>query len=381
MDHPVAVPELREHPVLAGGSRPACIPRPRAWRFPAPTDAPNRWSPRLAAARWGSPPPTIRDRSTGSSALSSGRGVRGRASLRPPTARGPTRPRRRSACSIPPARAMGTIVQPVPFHRSIRVRLSPVVWSTQEPTANRRDEPGTPVIAAREQCRPATSGAGTMLQPAASRCIVRVPFEVLSPTAQTSVAENARTSERWFSSAAPPSFGLGTTVQAWPFQCSIKVFGTSAGSSAEPTAHAFERASHAHGAELVVLVTDVRARDPGPGGAVPARDQGAVGGPFEDVGPGPDGPEPLRSRDPRDVGEAVLVVADVRARDDLPLRHGGGCGARHDSDEQGNGQGSGQEPADHRIPPSRGLSQSYTRDAGTVKGQGASERTLPASRP
>ena len=139
-----------------------------------------------------------------------------------------------------PGAGEGTIVQPVPFHRSIRVRLSPVAWSTQEPTANRRDEPGTPVTAAREQCRPATSGAGTMLQPPASRCIVKVPFEVLSPTAQTSVAENARTSERWFSSAAPPSFGLGTTDQAWPFQCSIKVFGTSAGSSAEPTAHALE---------------------------------------------------------------------------------------------------------------------------------------------
>ena len=65
---------------------------------------------------------------------------------------------------------------------------------------------------------------------------------MLSPTAQTSVAENARTSQRWFSSAAPPSFGLGITVQVWPFQCSIKVFGISAGSSAEPTAHAFERA-------------------------------------------------------------------------------------------------------------------------------------------
>ena len=141
-----------------------------------------------------------------------------------------------------PGAGEGTIVHAVPFHRSMSVRLSPVAWSTHEPTANRRGDPGTPVIAAREQCRPATSGAGTMLQPAASRCIVNVPFDVLSPTAQTSVPENARTSQRWFSSAAPPSFGLGTTTQEWPSQCSTRVFGTSAGSSAEPTAHALERA-------------------------------------------------------------------------------------------------------------------------------------------
>src|SRR6516164_8975628 len=127
-----------------------------------------------------------------------------------------------------------------PFQR--RINGWPVVPLPKEPTAQasvadtgRTALSTAPVpglgLATRAQVWPSQCRIRGRVPP-----VARLIFGALSPTAQMSVGDSARTPFRMLS--IPATFGLGTTVQVEPFQCSMSVWSMPPLSSSKPTAQA-----------------------------------------------------------------------------------------------------------------------------------------------
>ena len=64
-------------------------------------------------------------------------------------------------------------------------------------------------------------GLGTRVQAVPSQCSIRVCPWLSAPTAQTSLADTARTLVSWLPLGPDPRSGPGTTVQDEPSQCSM----------------------------------------------------------------------------------------------------------------------------------------------------------------
>src|SRR5215467_2235371 len=127
-----------------------------------------------------------------------------------------------------------------PFQR--RINGWPVVPLPKEPTA--QASVADTVRTALSTAPVPGLGLATLAQLWPFQCRIRVwapPVArlipgALSPTAQMSVGDSARTPFRMLSS--PATFVLGTTVQVEPFQCSVSVLSMPPLSRSKPTAQA-----------------------------------------------------------------------------------------------------------------------------------------------
>ncbi len=125
----------------------------------------------------------------------------------------------------PPGSGLATFAQLVPFQRSIRVwKAAP---SSYLPTAqiSLAEAAATPVRIF-SLAGPPRFELAAIFQDEPFQCMISVRSAVpllWLPTAQIFCAEIATTLVRKFSRLTPPTFGLATTFQTEPFQCTISV--------------------------------------------------------------------------------------------------------------------------------------------------------------
>src|ERR1700756_5600630 len=139
-----------------------------------------------------------------------------------------------------PGFGLGMRCQALPFQCTIRVRRS--LPDIVEPTAQALSLPVTVTpLKISPAAGPPGLGLGTVLQAFPFQCKIKVcdpEFVPLKPVAQALDADVASTADRTFVPEAPAGFGLGTFFQLLPFQCKMSVAGKPLLLNRSPTAQA-----------------------------------------------------------------------------------------------------------------------------------------------
>src|SRR5215469_15027982 len=216
-----------------------------------------------------------------------------------------------------PGCGLATCAHLWPFQR--RINGWPVVPLSKEPTAQ---------ASVADTVRTALSaapfpglGLATRAQAWPSQCRIRgrrppaarlIPG-ALSPTAQMSVGDCARTPFRMLS--IPATFGLGTTVQVEPFQCSVSVWSLPPLSRSKPTAQASQGESTATPLRLLSSV-------PGLGGWGPLQARQGAAGADADTEAGA-----AFGRMPVTAPARISATMSARARRPAGPRRRGGLGS------------------------------------------------------